>query len=99
MPVSEAIIRKIADDTGISVIELTTSGLIALLREKKRSVMVDRLEVLGRYGVSSYTEVEKKIKNGEVPEHPGWEDLILLENVEAVLVAIDEDIKSIQTSS
>ena len=43
--------------------------------------------------------LEIKIKNGEVAEHPAWEDLILLENLEAGIVLINRDIKSIQESS
>jgi hypothetical protein len=99
MPLSDEVIKKIADDTGISIAELTTSGLIAFLREKKLKMMMDRLEVLDRYGVSSSEELERKIKNGEIPEHPAWEDVILLENVEASIALIDEDTKGIQKSS
>lgn len=99
MPITEDVIKKIANDTGVSVSELTISGLIAFLREKKRKAMVDRLEILDRYGVPSDRELEKKIKTGEVPEHPAWEDLILLENLEAAIALIDEDIKTIQGSS
>jgi hypothetical protein len=99
MPITEDVIKKIADDTGISIAELTTSGLIAFLREKKLKMMMDRLEVLDRYSVISSGELEKKIKNGEIPEHPAWEDLILLENIEASIGLIDEDIKVIQKSS
>jgi len=59
---------------------------------KKRKMMVDRLDMLARYGVTSAEELEKKIKSGEVAEHPAWEDLILFENIEASIAAIDKDI-------
>ena len=97
--VTEEVIKKIADDTGVSISELTTSGLIAFLREKKRKNMVDRLEILDRYNAASIENLEKKIKSGEVSEHPAWEDLILLENLEAAIALIDEDIKAIQEPS
>ena len=99
MPITKEIIKKIAEDTGISKEELTISGLLALLREKKRKIMVDRLDVLARYGATSAGDLEKKIKDGEIAEHPAWEDLILLENLEASIALIDEDIKAIQKSS
>ena len=99
MPMTEDVIKKIAADTGISVGELTISGLVAFLREKRRKVMMDRLEVLDRYNVSSGEEIERKIKNGEIPEHPTWEDLILLENLESAIAQIDEDIRAIQKAS
>ncbi len=99
MPLTEDIIKKISEDTGISIDEITKSGLLALLRERKRKIMVDRLDVLSRYGVKSTEELEKKIKEGLVPEHPAWEDLILLENFEAAIAAIDRDTEFIQKSS
>lgn len=99
MAITEEIIKKIAGDTGISINELTTAGLLAFLREKKRKVMVDRLEVLDRYDVTSAEELEMKIGDGEIAEHPAWEDLILLENLESAIAQIDEDIKALQKSS
>lgn len=99
MPITEEIIKKVAEDTGVSIDKLTISGLLALLREKKRKIMVDRLDVLARYGVTSAGELEKKIKDGEIAEHPAWEDLILLENLEAAIAVIDKDTESIQKSS
>ncbi len=99
MPITREVIEKVAEDTGVSIDELPISGLLALLREKKRKMMVDRLDVLARYGVTSAEELEKKIKSGEVAEHPAWEDLILFENIEASIAAIDKDIESIQKSS
>ncbi len=100
MSITEKVIKKIADDTGISMDELTISGLLAFLREKKNKVMVERLEMLARYGVTSVEEMEKRINEGAIaPEHPAWEDLILLENLEAAIALIDSNIKAIRESS
>ncbi len=100
MALTEDIIKKIADDTDISIDELTASGVLAFLREKRRKIMLDKLEVLSRYNnVTSSGELEKKIKSGEVAEHMTWEDLILLENLETSITLIDEDIKLIQQAA
>ena len=99
MPITEEVIRKVAEDTGISVEELKVSSLLAFLREKKKKIMLERLDILARYSVNSPDNLEIKIKNGEIAEHPAWEDLILLENLEAGIVLINRDIKSIQESS
>jgi hypothetical protein len=99
MPATEEVIKKIADNTGVSVDELTASGLLALLREKRRKVMMDRLGVLDRYNLTSREEFEGKIKHGDIPEHPAWEDLIFLENLDSALAQIDEDIRAIQKDS
>ena len=61
MPVTEEIIKKLSKDTGVSMDEITVSGLVALLRERKRKIMIDRLDVLTRYGITSAEELEKKI--------------------------------------
>jgi len=99
MPITKEIIKRVAEDAGITVDELTVSGFLAFLREKRRKVMLDRLDVLARYGATSAEEIGKKIKDGEIPEHPAWEDLIFLENLESAIVRIDEDIEAIQESS
>jgi hypothetical protein len=99
MPLTEDIIKKISEDIGVSIDELTKSGLLALLRERKRKIMVDKLDVLSRYDVKSADELGEKIKEGTITEHPAWEDLILLENLEAAIAAIDRDTEFIQKSS
>jgi len=99
MPITEEVIKKVAKDAGVSVEELKMSGLLAFLREKKKKIMLERLEILSRYRVDSVGELEIKIKKGEVAEHPTWEDVILLENLESGIALIDGDIKSIQESS
>lgn len=99
MGITEVVLKKIADDTGISPDSLTMEGLLALLRDKKNKIMIERLDILARYGVDSLETMESKIKDGTIPEHPGWEDLILLENLEATLARINEDIQDIQRAS
>jgi len=39
-------------------------------------------EIEVRYGVKSAGDLREKIVRGVVTEHPGWEDLIVLENLE-----------------
>lgn len=96
MALNEKIMRKIAGDTGISTEELTTSGIIALLRERRRKIMLERLDILDRYNITSSDQLENSIKEGDIAEHPTWEDLILLENLEEAINLIDEDINVIQ---
>lgn len=99
MALNEKIMRKIAGDTGISIEELTTSGVIALLRERKRKIMLERLDILDRYNITSSVQLENNIKEGDIAEHPTWEDLILLENLEEAINLIDEDINVIQEAA
>jgi len=52
MSVTKEIIKRVSEDTGITTDELTVSGFLALLREKRRKIMPDRLDVLSRYGAN-----------------------------------------------
>jgi hypothetical protein len=40
--------------------------------------------------VTSKEDLQHKIEAGEIEDHPSWEDLILVENLEAELKRIDE---------
>lgn len=41
-------------------------------------------------------ELEEKIKGGTAPEHPAWEDLIEVKNIESEIVEIENDIRMLQ---
>jgi hypothetical protein len=82
-------IDEISRYTNIDKDTLIIKGIQSFLREKKRGIMLERLGFLSRYRVASKGELEDKIKKGEIGEHPAWEDLILLENLEAELERID----------
>ncbi|GLI52944.1 hypothetical protein [Thermodesulfovibrio yellowstonii] len=99
MPLTENFIKRISENTGINIDELTTSALLALLREKKRKAMMEKTEIMGRYNVNTLDELEDKIKKGEIAEHPAWEDLIVLENLEDLIARITEDMETIQQTS
>ncbi len=58
--------------------------------------MEERLEILKRYSVNSAKELEEKIRRGEINEHPAWEDLITLENLEEMMKEISDDIRNLQ---
>lgn len=99
MPLTENFIKRISENTGINIDKLTTSALLALLREKKRKAMMEKTEIMGRYNVNTLNELEEKIKKGEIAEHPAWEDLIVLENLEDLIARITEDMETIQQTS
>jgi len=69
---------------------LLEKGVEAFLRERKRELMIERYELLSRHEVSNLEELKKKIETGDIKEHPAWEDLITLENLNETLSHIDE---------
>ncbi len=90
------LIEKIAVKEGVEKEKLMILGLIAYLNEKKKKCMEEKLEILRRYNVNSAKELEEKIRKGEVREHPAWEDLITLENLEEMIKEISDDIQNLQ---
>ena len=90
------IVERIATKEGIDKEKLIILSIISYLNEKKRKYMEERLEILKRYGVNSAKELEEKIRTGNVNEHPAWEDLITLENLEELIKDVSDDIRRLQ---
>lgn len=79
--------------------ELYTQAMVAFIQEKKRLVLQTKLEMLARYGVDSISVLEKKIADGDVPEHPTWEDLIVIENLSERLGELNDYLRTLQESA
>ena len=80
---------NIAQSMGVSEAELMHRALLTYLQEQRREVLKTRLNLLARYAVQSIDELEERIADAEVPEHPAWEDLIIAENLGARLEELD----------
>lgn len=89
---------KIAASLGLTEGELFRQALISFLHEKKRQVLQHRLDVLARYGADSFQDLEFKINQGSVAEHPAWEDLIVAENLTARLEELDAYLDDLQSA-
>ena len=79
----------LAQSMGLSEPELMERALAAFLHEQRRELLQLRLEFLSRYDVATIAELEARVANGDVPEHPAWEDLIVVENLDARLEEVD----------
>ncbi|MBW1759706.1 MAG: hypothetical protein JRG68_06760 [Deltaproteobacteria bacterium] len=86
-------VEKISEKYDVPTDEFIRSGVILILKEKQRLLKTERFEMLARYRVSRVEELNQKIAEGTVPEHPGWEDLIEIKNIEQEIEEIEHDIK------
>jgi len=77
-----SLVAEIAKKLGIKLEIVERDAVKLWLQYRLRSVETEIASILGRYGVKSLQELEARIKNGSIPEHPAWEDLIVLENLE-----------------
>ncbi|MEW6664698.1 MAG: hypothetical protein AB1512_05685 [Thermodesulfobacteriota bacterium] len=87
---------RIAESLGLTEQELHRQALKSFLFEKKREVLRHRLDILSRYNVESVEDLESRIAQGVVSEHPAWEDLIVAENLKARLEEIDAHLRDLQ---
>ena len=85
-------IEKISQKYAVSAEEFIRSGVITNLREKQRLLQIERFEILARYQASNVEELNQKVAEGNAPEHPGWEDLIEVKNIEEEIKEIENDI-------
>ncbi|MBE9570571.1 MAG: hypothetical protein IMF11_08085 [Proteobacteria bacterium] len=88
-------VEKISQKYAVSAEEFIRSGIIMNLREKQRLLQIERFEILARYQASSVEELNQKVTEGKAPEHPGWEDLIEVKNIEQEIKEIENDIRAL----
>lgn len=89
-------VEKIAEDLGVQLDELLTESMIAYLEKRERECQAMRLEILTKYNVFTSQELEGKIKNGEIEEHPTWEDIITLDNLEESIKEVENELADLQ---
>ena len=89
-----AIVERISKALGVPPDELMRKGIEEFLEAQLRVCSAEIYEVKARYGVKSAGELEEKIRSGVVGEHPAWEDLITLENLEERIEKIREELKA-----
>jgi len=86
-------VEKISEKYAVSAEEFIRSGAIMNLREKQRLLKIERFEILSRYRASNVEQLNQKIAKGDAPEHPAWEDLIEVKNIEQEIKEIGNDIR------
>jgi len=91
-------IERISKKYAMSSEEFIKLGSTLAMKEKKRNLQIERVEILSRYEVNTVEGLENKIKEGVVPEHPAWEDLIEIKNIEAEIMEIESDIRALQAA-
>ncbi len=87
--------EKISQKYSVSAEEFIRSGIKLNLQEKQRLLRIERFEIFARYRILAVNELEQKIADGKVAEHPGWEDLIELKNIEHEIEEMEHDIRDL----
>ncbi len=90
-----SVLKDASERLGLSEEVLLRESFASYLREQKRLLMAERFEMLSRYGVNSSEELKRRIEQGEILEHPTWEDYIEFTNLEDELIYLDECLHSL----
>lgn len=80
--------ENLAQKFVLSYEQLLRDSLKSYLLTRKQELMNERFEILSRYTITNVNELEEKIKQGILDEHPSWEDLIDLKNLETEIQGI-----------
>lgn len=91
-------IERLSKKYAMSPEEFIKLGSTLAMKEKKRNLQIESVEILARHEVNTVEELESKIKEGAISEHPAWEDLIELKNIEAEIREIESDIRTLQAA-
>lgn len=96
--ITDKTIDSLSKKYSLSPVDFIKHGTTLALREKKRNLQIERIEILARYESETVNDLEDKIKKGMAPEHPAWEDLIEIKNIEAEIKEIEDDIRTLQAA-
>lgn len=91
-----AIVERLSKVFSVSPDELVRKGIEEFLQAQLRICFAEMLDIKTRYEVKSAAELEKKIRKGATAEHPAWENLIVLENLEERAQKIQKELKALK---
>ncbi len=91
-----AILERVSKVLGVPQKELIKKGLEELLQSQLRTCSAEINEIKTKYNIKTATELAKKIEKGTVEEHPAWEDLIVLENLEERIRNIRKELMALK---
>lgn len=92
-----AFVDRVSRALGVSRNELVKRGVEEFLQAQLRACFAEIHELEVRYGVKSSEGLEGKIREGVVDEHPAWEDLIVLENLEERTGKIQRELNALKS--
>ena len=76
----ETLTSLLSQKLGLSESDLIYKGLLAFIQNEIRLAELEIANIRDRYSVFSQEELYQAIKDGNVVEHPAWEDYIIWKN-------------------
>jgi hypothetical protein len=85
---ADMLVSEMSDLMDLPETEVVRKGLFSLMEKEIRLAEMEIANIRERYGVFSLDALYRAIQNGDVPEHPAWEDYIVWKNKEAQIARL-----------
>ncbi|MDA8336533.1 MAG: hypothetical protein M0Z41_16345 [Peptococcaceae bacterium] len=94
--ISTQVITEAESLLGMPKDSIVKASLIEFIlsKIKENSQIIEGLK--GKYNVPGYLDLEDKIKQGKIPGHPAWEDVILWEQLFTHTAKLNQIVKFIE---
>ena len=95
MTEADELIERVSKTLGLPPEKLVSGSVKEYLKSRLRTTQAEINEIETKYNVQNPKNLEQKIKQGTIEEHPAWEDLILYENLQKQAEKIKQELKKI----
>ena len=95
MTETDQLIERVSKSLGVPPDKLVTGGVKEYLKTMLRATRAETHEIETRYRVKTPKELEEKIRQGQVEEHPTWEDLIQYENLIQQAIKLEQELHTL----
>ncbi|RLI63247.1 MAG: hypothetical protein DRO67_06020 [Candidatus Asgardarchaeum californiense] len=92
------LVDKVARKLNIDPDKLMRESLLRWFEEELAEIKAEIAEIMIKYNIKSTKELEEKKKKGKIPEHPTWEDLIVLEELMETKRRLEEGLAIVKKS-
>ena len=76
---------QMAVDLSVDPRELQRRSLLAFIDKERRLAYLDIADLQDRYAVMTFQDLSSRIEQRRIHAHPGWEDMIEWEQLDAYL--------------
>jgi hypothetical protein len=91
------LVDRVSKALGVPREEVVRKGVEEFLQSQLKACLAEIYELRLRYDVKCSKELEEKIRRGLIHEHPTWEDLIVLENLEERTERIKRELDTLRS--
>ena len=95
----KSLLTKLSKELEIPEKKMLDESLNVFLDSELRNASAEILKIKKEFNVSKPVELKKKIENGNIDEHPAWEQLIYWENLNKRIKVVHDWMQKLHISS